>query len=297
MKIRSVVLGGAGAKCIGFLGCLHKLIEQKIIDMKYINTLIGVSSGSMVSYLLCIGYTPYEILRYILNNDMFIKLNSTCNITMMFSRGIFDYEVIEDALRELTYKKTGKYTLSFGDIRHIYNKRLVICSYNETCQKTVYFDSHNTQNDDDDCLSVIRCSSNIPYIFGDYTYKDCEYIDGGFSDILPIHFVDNQIYYALVLSSNIYSLPSKLHSEKLHSEKFTAINKLLNRLQIPTYTLMKRRLEYASKKIRHINIELEEFPIYDFNMSFSKVLDMFESGMKCASTAPFEWENDHLKTE
>lgn len=291
-NFKSLVLSGCGPKCIGFMGCLHQLQENQIINIHNINTFVGVSSGSMLSYLLIIGYTPHEILQNLVKDKVFNELFSTMNFSNILNgHGIFNYDVINNYIQKLTYDKTGKFTITFKHIREIYNKRLVICSYNETECKSSYFDSANTKYDDVACLVAIRCSSNIPYVFSEFRYKDCEYIDGGICDILPIHVADNKLDDVLALVTNLYT------STIAPSKQNNILKKLINRLQIPIKIILERRLEYASPKVKVIDIPMLNYPIYDFDLDTSKMMDMFNIGMEYANNAPEQWKKTHSKLD
>lgn len=292
LDFKSIVISGSGPKSIGFMGCLHQLEENDILQLVNIDTFVGVSSGSMLCYLLIIGYTPLELLQHITNDKVFKELYLTKNISNVLNgKGIFDYNVINKYIQHLTFLKTNKYNITFAEIREHYKKRLVICSYNETERKTIYFDSSNPKYDDLSCTIAIRCSSNIPYVFSDFIYKDCEYIDGGVCDNLPIHIADDKLHHVLVLVTNLYSNTTP------KTKQDTLIKKLINRIQIPIWSMIQRRLETASPKIKLIDIQLDFISIYDFDLDTSMILDMFNIGMEHANIAPSEWKLQHVKQD
>jgi len=290
---KSLVVSGCGSKCIGFLGCLFQLSADNVINLDNIDTYIGVSSGSMLSMMLIIGYKPEEILRLIKKDNIFQILYNSKNFSNIFNgKGIFDYTIIDEYIQKLTFEKTGKHVITFKDIRETFNKRLVICSYNETQHKAVYFDSANTKYDNITCNVAIRCSSNLPYIFSDFFMDNCEYIDGGVCDILPIHIADNKSHDVIALVTNLYS-ESRFTNDKNNS----ILKKLINRIQIPIWQLLQRRIDNASPKVKIININLDAFPIYEFNISSTDVMDMFNIGMQEAINSPISWKQNRLKQD
>lgn len=288
---KSLVLGGCGPKCIGYMGFLHQFETKDCFNLGNIDTFVGVSSGSMLSYFLSIGYTPHELLQKISKYEMFQNLHYTKNYANFFiqANGIYDYNVINEYIQKLTFEKTGKLSITFKDIREVYKKRLVICSYNYTKSKTVYFDSANAKYDDMSCLVAIRCSSNIPILFSAFFYKDCEYIDGGFCDNLPIHKADTKLYNVLVLKTTMVS--SKMLPEH------PILNKILGVMQVPVNSWINHRIKECSAKVRIANIHMDNYSVYNFDLKNTDILDMFSLGMEYANDILDIWELGHLKKD
>lgn len=292
---KSLLLSGASSRGIGFLGCLYQLQQNGTFDISQVDTFAGVSVGSMICYLLVIGYLPEQILNALISTKLFPRLHETCNFGKFLSGGVFDYEVINETIQKLTFEKTGRRFLTMRDIRELYSKRLVICAYNETLRKTEYFDSAKAKYDKMSCLVAIRCSSNLPYVFGDFEYNGYDYIDGGISDNIPIHLLDDKIREVLVLTSNLYSYLSA--DDQSSSSGLRFLSKIINRLQIPIDSLGKRRLEYTSPKVKLIDIDLEKFPLYKFNIDTHDIMEMFNAGMISGNQAPEKWKSERPKQD
>ncbi len=60
---KTLVLSGGAMRGVYLLGALNGLK----IKINKISTFIGISSGSIICFLLSIGYTPYEIFISLLN--------------------------------------------------------------------------------------------------------------------------------------------------------------------------------------------------------------------------------------
>ena len=65
----TICLSGGGIRGFELLGAIAYL--QEILDFGKINNFIGTSVGSMVCYLLAIGYTSLEILIQINSSRIF----------------------------------------------------------------------------------------------------------------------------------------------------------------------------------------------------------------------------------
>ena len=78
--IDTICLGGGGIKGISFLGTLKYLEDQKHFDMKNINTFVGTSAGSILSFFLSIDYSLSELIDFVLQfNFEKFGLEINCN--------------------------------------------------------------------------------------------------------------------------------------------------------------------------------------------------------------------------
>jgi hypothetical protein len=65
----AIVLSGGGIKGFGTLGGIQYLLDNNLLsDLKYYS---GTSIGSIICYFLAIGYTPIEMIIYIISNKVF----------------------------------------------------------------------------------------------------------------------------------------------------------------------------------------------------------------------------------
>ena len=64
----TLVLSGGSIKGIILLGSLQYFYDNDCLNE--VKTYIGTSAGAIICYLLCIGYTPTEILVYLCVHDL-----------------------------------------------------------------------------------------------------------------------------------------------------------------------------------------------------------------------------------
>jgi predicted acylesterase/phospholipase RssA len=76
--IDTLVFSGGSIKGIAQLGALQCLLENDIIDIDKIKHIAGTSAGAMIGLLLCIGYKPEEVFRFM----KLVKLENTRKIDM-----------------------------------------------------------------------------------------------------------------------------------------------------------------------------------------------------------------------
>lgn len=282
----TIVISGAATKGLCYLGVLSNLIKNSVIQMDNIKTLVGVSSGSMIAFLLLIGYTPLEILQHLIEDKTFYRLSQTFDLQGAWSgKGMFRYDVIQQTLVQMTLVKLG-YLPTMGQIRNAFGKRIIIGSYNETTEQSEYFDSDDETYHNMPVITAIRCSSNLPWFFEDYSYKEQKYTDGGIADNLPIHLVDNY-------PNNVLALVGTSIIPQVNND---FMKKVLKRLQTPVRSIMLHRIDGASHRVKFVHVDTE-MNIYNFNVGTGQMLDLYEKGVNIGEQAPSEWVEKHTKKD
>ena len=66
-NIDTICFSGGGTKALVFIGAVKALIDKNVIKLKNIKKFVGTSAGSIISFLLAIGYTPFELEEFVLN--------------------------------------------------------------------------------------------------------------------------------------------------------------------------------------------------------------------------------------
>ena len=177
----TLVLSGGGCRGIALLGSIQYMKDNEYLNN--INIYIGTSVGSIIGYLLSIGYTPSEIIAYICTNQILEKMQCLDIMSMVNGGGAYSFNVIQEHLEKLTIDKIGRY-LTMKDLYQQYHKNLICCTYNLTTSSAEYISYENQP--DMPCLTALRISSNLPFIFDKYKYTNSFYVDGGVSDNFPI---------------------------------------------------------------------------------------------------------------
>lgn len=183
----TIVLSGGSVNGISILGALQYLKDNNMINN--IKTYIGTSVGSIIVYLLVIGYSPIEIIVYLCtHNYLFEKLKCFDIVTASRGEGATSFIHISEQLEKMTIEKTGR-LLTMKDIETIYNKKFICVTYNMTKCCVEYISDENYP--DIPCLTALRMSCNLPLIFESYKYGDSFYIDGGLANNFPIDIAEN----------------------------------------------------------------------------------------------------------
>ena len=177
----TLVLSGGSTKGFIILGAIQYAYDNFIL--KDIKKFVGTSCGSMIGYLLAIGYTPIEIVVYICTNQLLEKIPQMNIVAMIQGRGASSYNIIQEQMEKMTIAKIG-YLPTLNDIKEKYDKTLVCVTHNLTENKTEYlsWETHPHLP----CITAIRMSSNLPLVFENFRYGDFMYVDGAISDNFAI---------------------------------------------------------------------------------------------------------------
>lgn len=191
MKI-GLALSGGGIRGIAHAGVLKALEENNI----KIDVIGGTSSGSIISTLYAMGYSPYYIYilfkRYV--NDL-INQNSISTITSLKSfmtnkktnfSGFYSGEEIEKAFNEVAKRKGIK---KVSDI-----KMPIVIPAVDVQDSNEYIFTNNIPEGienkskyitDISVGKAIRASSSFPVAFNPCVYGKHKFLDGGILDNFP----------------------------------------------------------------------------------------------------------------
>ena len=263
-KYNAIVLPGGGIKGFAVLGSIQYMIDQKLINIDHINFFSGTSIGAIICYFLAIGYTPIEMIVYIITHKVF-KLGEIKSIdSILNGNGVYDYSIIKNHLETMTLEKIG-YIPTLKELYEHMDKTLYTCTFNVTKKIVEYLSYHNYP--DMLCIEALQLSSSLPFIFNDSFYNNDYYIDGGIVDNFP---------YNVIKDERIISIYFK---EKEVLEYSKIIDKFYTIMYIPMNELTKKSMEMINtENIKIIMIEVEHIKIYDFNSDHSKQLELFSTG-------------------
>jgi predicted acylesterase/phospholipase RssA len=218
-----LVLSGGAIKGIYLLGALNGL--KQIVSCHNITTYIGISSGAIMSFLLTIGYSPYDIFMSLLKSDNFLSVNldnwrlSSSKRIVEKRGGIFSSDHIFSHIKQQMKLKKIPLTLTFEEHFKRTKKRLVVMAFNVTKCKEDIFTYDTTP--DMVILKALELSAGIPIIFKPLKYENNLYVDGGVWNNFPIEIAikyrnneDDGILAITTLHSIYKSSICKLYGSK-----------------------------------------------------------------------------------
>lgn len=275
----TLVISGGSMNGLGILGSLQYLNDKKKMDN--IDNFVGVSVGSIICYLLIIGYTPIEVMIYLCtNHKVFEKLNKFDFVKTINGEGAISFSIISDILERMTVEKTGKLLL-VKDLKEQFKKNFTCVTFNATKSQRELI-NHETYPDLP-CISALRMSCNIPFIFEPYKYGDSFFIDGGLSNNFPIDIGEDLGQCVIGISIRA---PTSIDIEK--SDVMEYLHKMLLIL-INEASCDKIQNKKPTTDVIEILSGDKAAKIYEFVLDSKTKLDLFSVG--------YEWTKKFFDTK
>lgn len=273
-KYSCLVLSGGHIKGIYMLGALHYL--QIMGYLENVSIYCGTSVGSMISYFLILGYTPANILMYLSCNK--IDHENMNLLSLIKKIGLYSFDIINTHLEILTLNKLS-YIPTLQQLYDITKKKFICITYNQTIQKTLYI-SHET-HPNLSVLIALRMSSNMPFVFEEFSYNGNIYIDGGITDNFGIKYMDQ----LLDSSHNILGIELDFNTPKYTKEEnknnlSNFLSNLFLILNIPLIELYKLRKLHCSNRTKIITLETKYNSSFNFDLNVKTNIEYFSSGYR-----------------
>ena len=271
----TLVLSGGHIKGICHLGALDYLYDNQLL--KHIKQYVGTSIGSIISYLLIIGYTPLEIMLEFCKSKYLDKMKIDI-FNFIQRKGAFSFSPIHEFLEHLTIKKIG-ILLTMKKLKDLFDKSLTCVTYNYTLHHIEYLNVET--NPDMPCLTALRMSCNLPGIFEDYFYNNHYYIDGGVYESFPISYVDVNTHKVIAISLN-----SDYSNNIMETDDDSILVYFYKILNIPRQQVIKNTLTKVDvKKSLIIDISIEEINLLTFKPSLEDSYVLYNKGYEVAKLA------------
>lgn len=189
LEFKTLVLSSGSFNGISQLGVLSKYEEERaggvVANIEYF---AGTSIGSVICYLLILGYSPISIF----NDLLILDLNDLVDfdiLGIMKNYGVISFDSICDTLERLTLAKMD-YLPSLEELYSLYKKSFTAVTYNLSEKKVEYL--NYSTHPDMPCIQAIKMSCTIPGFFHKIIYNNHMFIDGAVADSFPIqHAYEN----------------------------------------------------------------------------------------------------------
>lgn len=279
--IKRIVLSGGSIKSISFIGALKSLEENKIL--KNVNMYLGSSGGSIIAFLMCIGFTV---------DEAFIKCKELCQIYnqhvfdteaifyFVSTFGIDDGDVFTNWMKEVINLKFKMDDVSFIDFCKITGKNLVVFASNISKNKLDVFSVDDSPNIS--VVTAIRASISIPFILTPVIINDDMYVDSGLLNNFPIDYIETSIAED-TLGIYINCPPEKINSKPnivnyIHMILSTIISNITIRRDKMRFKLL--CIHFEEKPDQFLNFNFETFR---FNVSDKEIEEYYLTGYKSAN--------------
>lgn len=286
----TIVLPGGGIKGFYILGGIQAAMDRGLLDN--VTNFVGTSVGSMICYLLAIGYTPTEIV-VALHLGKWLEEMKQFNLSGMIDwSGALSFTPIQEILEKMTINKIGK-LITLGKLKEEFKKTLICTTFNVTQYKTEYLGPDNYP--DLPCLTALRMSSSIPLIFERYKYMNNYYIDGGVADNLPLKKAE-ELSELSQISGISQPSESRVFAIHLRNKEWVDDNILsyfLKILQIPINNFVNESIRNKKDFTDVFDINNASIKnIVNFNLKSKEKLDMFSDGYDNVATQLKERERE-----
>lgn len=262
----TIVIGGGSIKGLSMLGAVQWLVDNNYLYG--IKNYIGTSVGTLICYLVMIGYTPIEVIANICSRKITEKISCVDINSGLSGKGAVSFNPIQEELEKMTLEKLGT-LLTMRELFNRFGKKLVCTVFNLTKNKSEYIsvDTHP----DIPCITAIRMSCSLPLIFEEVKYLDCYYIDGGIVDNFPFKYAKGMGKY--IIGIDIKSRPNA--KPLFQTNMFEYLYQFMS-IAVSNTNKHHTDLDPALHKI--INIETDSIKVFNFNISTRDKLELFSQG-------------------
>jgi patatin-like phospholipase/acyl hydrolase len=241
---KMLIIGSGGVKGMYLLGALTYIVDNDLI--KNIKLFCGISVGSIISLLICIGMHPREIYDLFIENSTKIFNFENISIEKIIDQmGIFSTEYLLNVLSSVLIKKYN-YIPTLNNLYTLTGKSLETIAFNASKRTIIRFNRHDHENLS--VLDAVKFSTSIPGLLSQSIYDGDVIIDG-----------------AIVCPNPIYLYPQDIKAYGLYiTEKIN--KKSLHILEIPKSViecLQNKLHNFISKNFNYIHIEIEIESIND----------------------------------
>ncbi len=265
-----IVISGGGTKGIIHIGMLHCLELNGYL--KNLNKFVGTSIGSIICFLLIIGFKPIDILSHLCKKQL--KIDKINILGLVTNFGILSFDNLFDNIEEIVTEKIG-FIPSLEELYDLTQKELTIVTYNLSLNHTEYISKNNYPNMS--CIEAIKMSSNIPIVFEKYIYNNNFYIDGAIGDNFPVKY--SNITYK---NSKFICISVCKENTPLLENNNTNILDYINALVRTSFNSNSQESKnYKSSKMDIISLSINEINSLNFDIVHSKLkFDYFSLGYK-----------------
>lgn len=194
----NLVVQGSGAGLIAMAGTLYALRYSEFT--KNVKKVAGVSSGSLLVYMVALGYSEEEIVRisYHFAMDSLLERNLYKSITGLWSScGFYSNEPLRKMVRMLEEKKNAPENFTFKQLKESRSIELYVVAVNINKSETVIFSHEKTP--DVPIREAVCASMAVPFFF-EPTHMSltpggemCVFVDGGLGVNFPLYVFQNEL--------------------------------------------------------------------------------------------------------
>jgi len=263
------VLKGKASKSLITLGALQFLYDTKKFDS--VTKFFGTSSGGITSFFLIIGYTPVELLSYLCVHKILDGRLSHFNMmAVLQGYGAASWSKFQETLEKMTIDKIG-YLPTLKALRDNFKKELTVTTYNATTDETLYLSAET--HPDLPVLVALRMTSNIPFLFDKYKYRNSFFVDGAVSDNFPVKKAEE-------FGQRVIGIRLKRDKCNINIATESFFPYLKRMMMLPIRQKEQNQVENARKNTRIETITDDSELSFGFRFTRTQIMDLFSTGYR-----------------
>ena len=286
--ITNLALKGGGVKGIAYVGALHVLDQNNILEG--IERVSGTSAGSIVAGMICAGYSVDQIEKLMHGMD-FKKFETGWNPIRLFTRyGLYSGDYILQFIHKFMNEspKGLKPNATFKDMADAGCKKLYVFSTNLNTRLITEFSADETP--DIIVAEAIRASMSIPLFFKAWQFSQGDeqghiFVDGGVGFNYPLSFFDRPRFMDGNTGTNPDSIGFYLTSKEHPKLKFGFSNSLSYIKHLFESLMNAQEIDFfedGDQVQRSVFIDDLGLSATDFNLSTQDMKNLVESGRQSA---------------
>jgi predicted acylesterase/phospholipase RssA len=261
--MKHLAIGPGVLGYFALIGVLKNMADTARLDN--LEEISGSSAGALVAFMYIASRGNFERLLDVSLNIPINKLAKPDLKTLIKSYGLVPAErvkgIFSNALKKLIPKKED---VTFEELYHYFPIKLHVAAFCLDLSRTIYFsvDTHPKMS----VLDALYASIAVPFLFEALVYQDWRYIDGAFMEATPCApFLNKQDVLAIHL---VY-------------KNLNDFNDLRGYVSMILSAVLKNRFQYTG--IKHMNIDIGDSPVFNFNLSNEDKIRMYTLGYELAT--------------
>lgn len=262
-----LVVSGGGPRGLAVMGALHYCYD--IGGLRKVTDYWGTSMGSIITLLLSVGYTPFEIFHKMYALDSLAPSDSIAHHNILETTSFCPVEILGNNIREMLRDKLGENTNpTFLELYTRFNNKINIIGSNATKMVGECFnvDTHPFMS----VIDAVEISCDLPFIFNKKEYNGDVYVDGGLINNYPIDLADDGVHICLGVC--VFG--------DIQSYGDGHIGWLYKLLHLPILELYRERVKKLGPNVVNVKLQIDNLSMFEMGPTNKKKIDVFSTGYR-----------------
>ena len=186
--IKYLVLPSAGYKILNLIGALYELHNNNFYNLDNIESIYGVSAGSVIGAVLCLKPDWDDIIKYCIERpwEKCFDFDTNDYLNIIDKKGIIGIDMLKNFINPFfECNDLNLDTLTLKELYDFSKINLNVYAVNTDTFKSEHF--NHIISPEMKLIEAIYMSSSMPFVFKPIYKNDICYIDGGLDISYPIN--------------------------------------------------------------------------------------------------------------